>query len=175
VEPRTKIVGITIILVSAVFFVLGGIRTFRKHVLGIEETLSPPSQEIAPIQKQSVALKHTIEPIVIKEDTFFDDKPESMVPGDWDTYNKKKIAKMKAETSPELLKKLQEEFKERQNPDVEQNMKRLDAQIEKLQRKISADSSDVEGKERLKSLLDVQAKFKYLQEMFINEEESFIH
>jgi len=167
---RTKLI-LTILIVTAVIsFTMAGIKTFRKYSLktGEKPGSSQPAVQSFP-KKKPLKLESKIRPLVRNDDSFFDNKPQSLNPAHWDFYNRKVIEKMKAQTSPELLEKLRQEFRERQNPDVENNMTRLNQEIEALQEKIASGAGGRESRERLQQLLDMQSKFKYLQEMFMNE------
>lgn len=128
-------------------------------------TAKPPFTAASSPRTQPNAKKR-IKPIVVKTTDILYQKPQSLEPNDWELYNKAVLEKLKAETSPELYQKIVNERKKRDNPEAAANLEKFNAEVQTLQKHLSVNPSDQEAQKRLRKMLDVQSKFKYLQELF---------
>jgi ribosomal protein S15P/S13E len=161
--------SILIISLCVIYFEIKTINEPPSSTVGSLRSI-PPSIKTPSLPEQLPQQKQRIQPIVIKEEDIFNKKPVSLEPEDWDAYNRNLLEKIHSETSPGLRDKLIAERQERDSPDTEENLARLQEEIEKLREKLAADPSDAQTKETLMKLLNIQSKFKYLQELFSESE-----
>ncbi|MBN3040666.1 MAG: hypothetical protein JW867_06025 [Candidatus Omnitrophica bacterium] len=173
-ENKKRIVSLLLFSLLFVAIILIGTWKIQSIFSPLKVKDSPSAaenKEAMPVQEQSQERekKRHIRPIVI-EDKLFNRKPDSLDPAEWDEYNRKKLEIMRSEMGPELIEKLQAEFTERDNPQIDENLVKFDEAVEKFKEKVEKNPTDLEGREMLQKLLNIQSKNKFLREMLINKQ-----
>jgi len=160
---KKTIVVFSLITALCLIFMAMKIKTGRKS---IREKAKSFKAKKYPAENLTPQKKTKIKPIVIKHKPAFS-KPKSLNAKDWDAYSRELFTKMKSEMSPEFQKKMAKELKRRERPETEENVKKLEKYIENLQKEVLSGPLNKKKKEKLKKLLEVQGKYRAMEELFL--------
>ncbi|UCD14811.1 MAG: hypothetical protein JSV34_03535 [Candidatus Omnitrophota bacterium] len=161
-----KKILISVLVILSLLVLILGIRYTKSRLSHKEVKEKQPSiEKTIPVQKKVYEKRLKIKPIIVREEPSMR-KPDSIEAGEWNLYSQEVVSKIKSEMSPQLIEKIIEERNKRKDPGVEENIKKLDEEISRLQEE-AVKSGDRETREKLRKLLDVRSKYKYLQENFL--------